>query len=414
MSLEYNIIKLLLNKDNYNKYINNIYKINTEKEIKRIIYIIDKYYKEYKEHVYLTVDELRSYFFLEYPTEKNTNTYDHIFDRLHQLEVSDSVAGAIVQQYVEQDAATRLLEVVVPIIEGETRGGILDVLPIIDEYRISAAHVEEEESYFVEDGIGDLIELADKEAGLKWRSKCLNDNIGPLVGGSLGHILANPEVGKTSALVNELTYFAGQTDEPILGIFNEEDGKRIRFRLYQSMLNISGPELVAMVKAGRKDELDERYNEMGGSNIRIYYDPSVTFEQIARLTDATRPRILAVDIADHVMFHGAADLRTDLRLEGIYRRYRQLAGTYDCLDVITCAQAGADADGKRYVKLSDTSNSKVGKPGALDWAISIGKTYNENESDLRWFNIVKNKVGQTIQESNAMRFDKLRGRYEDV
>jgi hypothetical protein len=57
-------------------------------------------------------------------------------------------------------------------------------------------------------------------------------------------------------------------------------------------------------------------------------------------------------------------------------------------------------------------NSKTDKPGALDYAIGIGKEQVEN--NLRYLNLPKNKLGQTQRDIHTVRFEIPHIRFKDV
>ena len=184
-------------------------------------------------------------------------------------------------------------------------------------------------------------------------------------------------------------------------------------RFLQTSMKMSPTELITHMKRVGPEVLKEEYYAAGGEQVHIYYDPAVTYEKILEMVEVMRPRFLVVDIADHVGFRGSHKLEGVGALEELYRRFRQLAAYYEC-DVITVGQASNDADGAKYVKLSNMKGSTTAKQGALDWALSIGKTFAVGDAGVRWLNVVKNKNGCTVDEINLVGFDVERGRYYDL
>ena len=416
MNIDISIIKLILKRDNYNIYNNIIYKIKTEKEIYNILLCISKYYEEYKEHNYISSDELQTYFYSLYPSQINNKTYSDIFDRLRSLEVSDSLAADIVLKYLEKETASEIMNLLLPVLSGDGQYNILQIPEIISRFKEKAQIVDEEVSPFIEDDLASLMDLIDKSGGLKWGLSHLNENIGPLPGCTLGHVFARVECGKTTFISSQVQNIISQLvdDQKIIWFCNEEHGRFVKLRTYQSLLNLPSSEIHQMVLAGKKGELEEEYNAAGGAKIKILYDANLTIETMrAELEKIDAPRLIIVDIADHVTFRGDSELNGPNRLGELYRRYRSMASQFSC-DILSVGQASAECDGKKVLHMDHMHNSKTDKPGALDYAIGIGKTYDPNDSELRWLTICKNKIGCTIRETSPVRIDTVRGRMYDV
>lgn len=416
--IELSILKLLLKKNNYLKYNNNIYNIKTEQEIYKILVCISKYYEAYNNHEYISVDELKTFFYLEYPSERTNAVYEQLFEKLQSLEVSDSVASSVVSHYIEREYSAKILEKILPIIQSTNKGALLEVDAILTEYKAKLNVVEEDQFRFLEVSDDELQGLSSSDVGFKWRLKCLNESIGPLKGGTLGHIFARPESGKTSFLTSEVANFATQLreDEAIMWFCNEEKGSKVVQRFHHSLLNKT-PEEFAVIVATQREKMHQVRTELGYDKVHFYHDANLSFETInsylQQFKDRVKVKMLVVDIADHVHFRGGGDLAQHQRLGELYRRYRQLACEFN-MDVITAGQASSDVHGRKVVDLDSMHNSKTDKPGALDYAIGIGSSGLGEDTYLRWISICKNKIGATRQPTTTVRFDKERGRYLDI
>lgn len=410
------IAKLMLKKENLDKYGDIVYNIKTDIDIYKILITINKYYEEYKEHKYISIDELEYYFYTQYPSQRSNASVQEIFNRLRTLEISDSLAADIVLKYLEKDVATEILQLLSPVINGDGNHVIAQLPEMIDRFRQRAKLVEEEQSPFVEDDIEALMDLIDKRGGLQWGLTHLNQNIRSLPGLTLGHVFARVETGKTTFVASQITSFVSQlnSNQSVLWVCNEENGRFVKLRTYQSLLNMTNEEIFDWISAHGKTSLMDRFYESGGSKIRIHYDPNTSIESIRNLLDRQdEPRVLVVDIADHVSFRGDSDLAGPAKLGDLYRRFRNLAAVYG-VDILTVGQASAECDGRKVLHMDHMHNSKTDKPGALDYAIGIGRTYNEEESERRWLTICKNKIGCTVKETDVVRIDTQRGRMYDV
>jgi hypothetical protein len=230
------VIKLLLKKENYGEYHHVLSTINTEVEIKKLIVSIHRYYEDYPHHEFIAMDELVTFFYILYPSERNNPVYEKIFGELRGIEVSDSLAGTIVRNYIERDTAGKIIEILAPVLNGDSSNAILSVGECLQEYRERTGLVDEENSLFVEHDARLLESLLDDEHGLPWSLGCLNDNIGRLPGGTLGHIFARVEAGKTAFCTDTIGAWIENTpdDVAIYWFTNEEAAKFILQRAMQN------------------------------------------------------------------------------------------------------------------------------------------------------------------------------------
>jgi replicative DNA helicase len=290
---------------------------------------------------------------------------------------------------------------------------------LVETFKKKVMQQEESKDIFTSLTVDQMIQEAEKKDGIKWRLNCLNRNLGPLNCGTLGHVFARVESGKTSFLCSEVSAFIKQLkdNERILWFCNEERGSAVISRFNHALLGKSRDELLMMYKLGKQEEIEQLRKEAGFDKILFKHDTALSFEQIQdilnlHMGDYTA-RIIVVDIADHVRYRGDSDLASHQRLGELYRRYRELASKFNC-DVITAGQASAEVQGRKVLESDDMHNSKTDKPGALDYAIGIGKSNQEEDRYLRWISLPKNKMGQTIEEITTVRFDIPHSRFIDI
>ena len=112
------------------------------------------------------------------------------------------------------------------------------------------------------------------------------------------------------------------------------------------------------------------------------------------------------------------------RLKAVYGKFRELAKTYNC-DVIAVGQASVSGEGSKWLKMSDMDNSKTGKPGELDYAIGIGKTFDDVDNpvcSIRYISLCKNKMNEgkhgryevVFNASCALYTDKASGSFSEM
>jgi hypothetical protein len=408
------VIKLLLKKENYGEYHHVLSTINTEVEIKKLIVSIHRYYEDYPHHEFIAMDELVTFFYILYPSERNNPVYEKIFGELRGIEVSDSLAGTIVRNYIERDTAGKIIEILAPVLNGDSSNAILSVGECLQEYRERTGLVDEENSLFVEHDARLLESLLDDEHGLPWSLGCLNDNIGRLPGGTLGHIFARVEAGKTAFCTDTIGAWIENTpdDVAIYWFTNEEAAKFILQRAMQRLLGATREELAAVYARKGPDYINQRFHEKGGHKLHMIHDQGLSIEKIYAILDrAENPRAAIVDIADHVSFRSSGEMSQVQKLGELYRRYRFMADHYD-IDVLTAGQANVDAEDKMYVNMDDMHNSKTDKPAALDYAIGIGRLYKDEKR--RYINVPKCKLKTVVRRVNTVNFDVPHIKFKDL
>jgi len=404
------IIKIIIsNKELYNKYIKYISNNNISKESLFIINNIGEYYRTIETHEYISLDELRLWFFHNNPNIKDADLFNSLFDRLEKLDVSETIAHTVVKNLIEKEYSNKIVNALLPVLEDSAFDIIKDVKKLIEEYEEVCQLKQDEDNPFVEDDLESLLEENVTGEGINWRLNCLNKDIGPLRGGAAIHIFARPETGKTTLLSSEETHFASQLkeDECIIHFNNEEKGGKIKLRNYQSCLNAATSSIVSNVEKAK-----ELFKERGGDKIKIYDDASISISAIKKALKKHKPRIVIIDQGDKVSFPKDGDHSNADRLQKLYQIYRELGKEHKC-DIITVGQASGEAEGKKWLSMDMMNNSKTGKPGELDVIIGIGCSFAEGDEELRFIHLCKNKLTGTHGKHTVL-IDPQKGRYKDV
>lgn len=396
--------------NNYNKYKHIVDNFILDKELKFIYNLIINYYNKYEHHTYIEKQELITFFNYTFSVIKNKELYLTIIDTIYNLEISDSLISDIIKSLIEKDYSNKIINKLLPVIT-EGKSNILQEIKYDLELFNSALQVStvNEESPFLEDTLDNLIEKEVNSEGLNWRLVCLQQDLGPLRGGTLGHIYARPDSGKTSMLASEITNFASQLKEDECGIWfnNEQAGSKVKLRLYTASLNTPIETLISNI-----DKAKEYFDKRGGNKIKIFDDAFITIEMIIDLVEKYKPRFIIIDQGDKVTFKGSHSLESTPRLKELYRKFREITKKYN-IDVITVGQASADAEGKKWLQLDHMDNSKTGKPGELDYAIGIGKVHDETSENIRYISLSKNKLCNGVHGKHTVTFDSKTARYKD-
>lgn len=379
-------LRYLLHRENYVKYIKYVKHIALEKELALLLNLICSFYEVYPEASSITPTELAAYFQKEYGHIKDKNLYLNFIAQFETVDIQEELTKDILLALVQKQIASNIASVCLTNIDApdpsftDLVSKELEQLSVLDSSLTST-------SPFIEASIEDLVASEIMGTGINWRLNCLNQDIGPMRGGSLGVVFARVDTGKTSFLASEMTHMAEQLGEGevIIWVNNEERGTKVKLRIVTSSTGMTKDEISKDTAAAK-----QLFHERKGDRIMLYDSASVSFYDIERLLKTYKVRIMCIDQGDKLVIPGNYDKNTD-RLGALYMRLRELVKTYPKLDILCAGQASAEAANQRWLRVDWMSESKTSKPAELDYAIGIGALL-ENE-DTRYINICKNKSG---------------------
>lgn len=396
-------LKILLNKEYFNKYSRFIKIPEDNKEINKVLGTIIKLHETVETD--LTVDDV---FITLNLAGETSDVYKDICDGIRHTELSESVISTVLSTLKERSLAESIAGTAFRVATGQESRESLDLL--YQEFNNNQGI--EEETNFVTDDLETLYEQTVKSPGLRWRSSTLNRMLGSLRKGDFGFVFARPETGKTTFLASEVTYFATQTTRPILWFNNEEQGNKVMIRCYQAALGKQLHELMHDRAASK-----QQYLNVTGGNIRIFDSASIHKQDVSRICAELQPGLIIFDQIDKIK--GFSDDREDLRLGAIYIWARELAKEY-CPVVAVC-QASGNAEGKRYLTMDDVANAKTAKQAEADWILGIGKTHDVDLEYVRHFSVCKNKLAGDEDTEPSLRHGRMDvrinpaiARYEDI
>jgi len=207
---ELSLIKLLLNKYTYNKYIKvvDIKSIkNTYPELGYLYETLNKLHTSTEGD--FSLSDLQLFFYKVYPDVDKT-PYNALFDRLYEDNTNAAVVEQVLEEMLLRKRTMELSELAFAVASGKGDASKIDEWYSFKEKKALSSLRR------VSDSLGELLDAAYKEQGLRWRLQALNTSLGSLREGDFGFIFARPETGKTTFLASEIAFFLTQAQRPIL------------------------------------------------------------------------------------------------------------------------------------------------------------------------------------------------------
>jgi replicative DNA helicase len=329
-----------------------------------------------------SLDEFSAFFFNYYPRLKKEeiDAYQSILSQVRESTVSDEKAQDLLSKIEARAGALRLAETAIAFSEGKATSEELNEA----SRRVEVPDVARQDTQFVTDDLDEILNATYLKPGLRWRLRSLNRSLGSLRLGDFGFVFARPETGKTTFLASEVTHFASQAEGPIIWFNNEEQGKKVKERLYHAALG----EPLAYLLSNRKKAQD-LYLQITKGNIKLVDTGALFRHDVEKiLAGVVQPSLIIFDQIDKVRGFNAD--RNDLVMGSIYQWARELAKSV--APVIGVCQADASGDGQKWLTMNNVAEAKTAKQGEADWILGIGKTYDEQMEFVRHFYISKNKL----------------------
>lgn len=372
------LIKHLLQLDLYNKYRSYIDDHKLAPNLKQIYHGLDDLIVKYNRDI--SLDELTVYCLSKH---QDVHELTSIFNTIEATDIQPDLATDLLIDHKKKTLAHEIAMLAIDVNEGRKDFDLL-------KEKIALEQEEErsviEDYDFVSDNLEELYNEQIKQHGLRWRLQTLNRMLGSLRKGDFGFIFARPEVGKTTFLASEVSYFAEQLQEedgPILWINNEEKGEKVKIRIIQASLGLP---LAALISNITNNQVE--YEHKTNHKIKLFDRAAVTKSTIEKLCATLKPSLVLLDQIDKI--HGFDGDREDLKLGAIYIWAREIAKTY--CPVIGVTQADGTAEGKKWLTMDNVSNAKTAKQAEADWILGIGSTHADGFEYVRHLHLSKNKL----------------------
>lgn len=403
----HDIIKLLLIYNIYNKYYKYIYKDKALNEIYKSLEALHALRGQED----LSVKDLYLHFLAghQHLSENEQGVFRMMFEAIDASNADpasvESLLSGMKQKHVLDELALNAYDAAQT---GKGMEKVLTSVKMLDERESIAGPAIN----YVTDDLEELYQHEIHKPGLRWPLDSLNKSLGSLRVGDFGFIIARPEVGKTTFLASAVGFMAPQTEGVILWLNNEEQGGKVRLRVYQSVLGLRLDQLFSDRK-----RYATSYQKLVSNRIKILDDAGLSRSTVEKACEEEKPALIVIDQLDKVK--GFTGDRNDLELGEKYRWARELAKVY--APVIGVCQADATADGQKWVHMGQAADAKTSKQAEADWILGVGATNEVGFEFVRHFYLSKNKLmGDEDTDPNRRhdRWDVLiepqTARYKDI
>lgn len=383
--IEKQLIKLLLNKDFYEKNKGKISKGMFTNGTGNLYETISKAHTKSQND--LTLPEVESLHMDVYNpalTRTAKDNFRNLIEEIQNEKDSDrEIASEILSSLHKRNTAQQIAVVATEIFNGR-EGGFNDIQNLLDSAK---DNLSKEDYEFVTSDIHELLECLKDRSKYKFNLESLAEHVGGVGPGNLVVVFARPESGKTAfwvSLVANENGFAHQGAK-VVALVNEESGYRTKMRIINAFTGMTLHDIEKEPEVAAK-----KWSEIK-DNIHIADTVDWNLDKVDSLAAETKPDILVIDQLDKVHVSGNF-ARTDEKLRAIYTGAREIAKRRDCC-ILAISQASAEASGKLDISFDMMENSKTGKAAEADLILGIGyRNLLDTDENLRSIAVSKNKM----------------------
>ena len=378
---------------------------NLDKGQLGVLESIDELYTLFPEKSSLTPQEIKVYIRKKFPA-RDTAFTEAIIDSSMQQQIGPEITKNLIEAVVERHMAAKMMAICAPIVSNQSSGGLIETEDVMQEYHDLVSLADRPDQLQDCDmSFQDAMEFRAVDSGIKWPLKILNKAIGG-VAPSLGLVMARPDVGKTSFILNCLAYFAAQfrgTDHQLLYCGNEEGIIGLKARCGVSLLGVDTEWAEQNTKA-----FGQQVSAKGGDSIR-FHGGVKSVRDVETLIKRYQP---VVTVADQIAKFKVPGNKLDgpAGLADIYQWFRDKSQEYNTM-FMGVAQADVNGSNKQWLTMDNINASKTDVPGELDWGIGIGALDEQGMETVRFINVFKNKLKYGRKGRDQVTFNPEKCRY---
>ena len=380
---------------------------NLDRGHREVLDNINELYELFPDKKDLHPDELKAFLKKKYPS-RDTSYLGDIIDSSMTQPIGPEVTQSLIEAVIERHMAAKLMAVCAPIVSNQKTGGLVETDDIMHEYReLCALANRPDQLQDCDMSFQEAIEFRATDSGIKWPVDILNKCIGG-VSPSLGLIMARPDVGKTSFILNCLAYYALQlkgTDHQLLYCGNEEGIVGLKARMGVSLLGCQ-----TEWAEQNPREFDRQVQRKNGNCIRFHGGVRST-RDVEQLIKRYNPLVTVADQIGKFSIPGNK-LEGAACLAAVYGWFREKSQELQTM-VMGVAQADFKGSNKQWLSMDNINASKTDVPGELDWGIGIGFLDEPGMEFVRFLNVFKNKLKYGRKGRDDVTFTPETCRYSD-
>jgi hypothetical protein len=378
---------------------------NLDPRHKQLLEHIDMLYTLFPDKTSITPDELRVYIQSLHPSRDLTSTGD-LIDSVMAQDIGKEITQKLIAGMIEKHMASKIQAITSAIVSNQKTGGLTRVDDIMQEFSDLVAGADRQDALQECDlTFEEAITFRATDSGLLWPLGVLNRCIGGAEP-SLGLIIARPDTGKTSFILNCLAYWASQikaTTHNLLYCGNEEGVIGLKARMGVSLL---GCDTLWAEENAKKFGIE--VEKRGGNRVRFHGGVKST-RDVETLVKRYNPLVTVLDQLPKMVLPGNKD-EGPKGIANVFGWFRDKAN-----ELQTCMFGVAQADVKagQWINMDNINGSKTDVPGELDWGIGIGMIDEVGMETARFVNIFKNKQKHGKKGRDEVRFNVDKCRYSD-
>ena len=382
---------------------------NLERGHLQAITTINEIYNAFPGKTSISLQGYEAYVKSKFPSRDHTSAMD-VVNSAMATTTGKAITEKLLGDLIERQCATKSAAINAAIVSNQKSGGWVEKQEELlqDYYEMVAGVDRPDQLQDCDISFEDAIIYRASDSGILWPIKMLTKYLGG-VEPSLGLIIARPETGKTSFILNCLAYFAAQLsgkDTQLLYLNNEEGIIGLKARFGVSLLGCETQWAEENPKA-----FGDAVKAKNGGCVRFHGGVRST-RDAETLIKRYNPLVTVLDQASKFVLPGNKE-EGPVGRANVLSWFREKAQVYNTM-IMGIMQAGYSQKPKQYLAMDDVNGSKTDVPGESDWAFGIGMTDEPGMEALRFFNIFRNKMKYGRKGRCTADFNPTTCRYTDA
>lgn len=356
----------------------------------------------------LTVEQLHNLHLSRHPVANNhqKQLFAKTADLIAQTQVNPEVVGVIIENKYRSERLGEFADKLIQLSEGRSKIELAQVLRDLEEFNVGVKQTHEFPPLLIT--ADEMLEASLKQGRWKFHLPVWQDMIGGIGPGVFGLLAARPNAGKSLSAISSCFHPLGWAAQGAKIVYkgNEEAIHRTKHRAICCYSGMNYKDTKTDPEKFRKavGEFEERFKD----NVIFYHKTGLLYTKVENLLEEHKPDILIIDQLDKL--HVPGDTVAHEKMRVLYTTMRENSVNYGTA-IIGVSQASDAASGKKYFGFDALEHSKTGKAAELDLCICIGAENLQDDNNVRYFYIAKNKLTGR-EETGSYMINKEQSRME--